>query len=54
MILKVRNGINHIVLHLLLKYRYQFRSRPRVVKCVVAAEGLCIRTGLIHYGKTQG
>jgi hypothetical protein len=53
MILNIRNGINHMILHLLLKCRYQARRRPRMVKCILAAEGLCIKTGLIYYGSRQ-
>ena len=53
MILNIRNGINHLLLHLLLKCRYQARRKPRMVKCILAAEGLCIKTGLIYYGRRQ-
>ncbi len=51
MILNLRNGMNHIILHLLLKYRYRARRRPRMIKCIVAAEMLCVKAGLIYYGR---
>ncbi len=53
MILTIRNSINHIVLHFLLKCRYQARRRPGMVKCILATEVVCIKTGLIYYGRPQ-
>jgi len=51
MVVKIRNGINHVILHLLLKCKYRVRRRPQAVRCIVAAETLCIKMGLIFYGK---
>ena len=53
MILSIRNSINHVVLNKLLKCRYAVRHMPRMVKCVLAAEVVCIKTGLIYYGRQQ-
>ncbi len=53
MILTIRNNINHMILHFLLKRRYQARQRPRMLKCILAAEVVCIKTGLIYYGRRQ-
>jgi len=52
-ILNVRNRINHVLLHVLLKCRYKARRRPRMVKCIQAAEVLCIKTGLIYSGRNH-
>jgi hypothetical protein len=53
MILSIRNGINHVLLNTLLKCRYEVRHSPRMVKCILAAEVVCIKTGLIYYGRRQ-
>jgi hypothetical protein len=47
----MRNRINHVLLHALLRCRYQARRRPRLVKCILAAEGLLVKAGLIYYGR---
>jgi len=52
-ILTIRNGINHLLLNVIMKCRYQARRRPRMVKCILAAEVLCIKTGLIYYGRNH-
>ena len=51
MVVRIRNGINHLILHLLLKCKYRVRRRPQAVRCIVAAETLCIKIGLIYYGR---
>jgi|GEM_PF-979509 len=51
MVVRIRNGINHVILHLLLKCKYRVRRHPQAVRCIVAAETLCIKMGLIFYGR---
>jgi hypothetical protein len=51
MVARIRNSINHLILHLLLKCKYRVRRRPQAVRCIVAAEILCIKIGLIYYGR---
>jgi hypothetical protein len=50
-LLDIRNVINHVLLHVLLKCRYRARRRPRMVKCILAAESLFVKSGLIYCGR---
>ncbi len=53
MIIRLRNRINHFILNRLLIIRYRARKNSCAVKCIMAVEILCAKSGLIFYGKNS-
>lgn len=49
-VLRVRNGINHLLLNRIMILRYQLRRRPGCVRLIVGLEALCLKTGLLFDG----
>jgi len=52
-IIDLRNSINHLILNRIMVLRYQLRKRPGCIRCIIGIEALCLRTGLIFYGRSR-
>ncbi len=53
MFIKLRNRVNHFILNKLLVVRYYMRKNPLLIKCIIGAEALCVKTGLIFHGQKK-
>ncbi len=52
-VVHLRNSLNHLILTRIMILRYQLRKRPGCIRIIIALEGLCLRTGLIFYGRSR-
>jgi len=51
--IETRNRINHVILNRLMTLRYQWRKRPGLLQGLIFMEALCVRAGVIFYGRSQ-
>ena len=52
-IMYVRNSINHLILNRIMILRYQLRKRPGLIRIIIGIETLCLRAGVIFYGRSH-